>query len=418
MIRYKLIYLLLLIILVLFFILYRGILSMELLAFAVVLPVLLWAMLLILRQSLRVRLRHSKGPIRRGDSYQWILHVKNVSPFPSPYATAELEYRCSLGGDPQPLRLRVPVLACNTGRVRLSFHAMVSGVMELRVKNLTVYDPLRLFHRTIPLDLCDRILIAPDSELNLPEDWEPDLQMDDDAVEFSKEKPGDDPSEIFDLHEYRAGDSVSRIHWKLSSKLDQLMVKEYSLPLASAYLLVCDFRHTGQQPDSALRLDAMLSAMQRYSEELTARNVAHQFVLFDPDVGCTESAVLSEEGDAEAWMQTILRRTPLPESMGESFLANVLDYFTEGHKGDRVTFFLPRADEAVLAELSALPKPERFMAVISVKASEVKQILEMQLPFEVIPAEIRTLSNEPVFLNNEPDENEDEDEDEYEEAGT
>ena len=36
----------------------------------------------------------------------------------------------------------------------------------------------------------------------------------------------------------------------------------------------------------------------------------------------------------------------------------------------------------------------------------------------MIPAEIRTLSNEPVFLNNEPDENEDEDEDEYEEAGT
>ncbi|MBR5371627.1 MAG: DUF58 domain-containing protein [Oscillospiraceae bacterium] len=414
MIRNKLLYLVLLIVLVLFFILYRGILSLELLIFALLLPVLLWVMLLLLRNSLRVRLRHSKGPIRKGDSYQWILHVKNNSPFPSPYAIAELEYRCSLGGEPQPLKLRVPVLACNTGRVRLSFHAVVCGAMELRVLNLTVFDPLRIFHRTIPLDLTNCIMIAPDSELNLPEDWAPDLQMDDDAVEFSKEKPGDDPSEIFDLHEYRAGDSVSRIHWKLSSKLDELMVKEYSLPLASAYRMVCDFRYVGTQPDAALRLDAMLSAMQRFSEELTMRGVGHQFVMFDPDIGCTESATLTEEGDAEAWMQTILTRRPLPETMRDSFLTNILDYFTEGHLGDKVAFFLPKADEAMLAELSALPKPERFLVIVSAKASESKQIAEMQMPFEIIPAEVRTLNSEPVFLMNDP--GEDEDEEDYEEA--
>ena len=412
--RNKLLYLVLLIILVLFFILYRGILSLELLIFALILPVLLWGMLLVMRASLHVRLRHSKGPVRKGDSYQWILHVKNSSPFPSPYALAELEYRCSLGGDPQLLKLRVPVLACNTGRVRLSFHAVVCGSMELRVKNLTIFDPLRLFHRTIPLDLTNCIMIAPDGELNLPEDWEPDLTMDDDAVEFSKEKPGDDPSEIFDLHEYRAGDAVSRIHWKLSSKLDQLMVKEYSLPLASAYRLVCDFRYVGAQPDAALRLDALLSAMQCFSEELTARSVGHQYVMFDPDIGCTESALFTEEGDAEAWMQAILKRQPLAETMRDSFLTNILDYFTEGHFGDRVAFFMPKADEAMLSEIAALPKPERFLVIVAAKAAESKRISEMLFPFEIIPAEVRALSTEPVFLMNDP--GADEDEEEYEEA--
>ena len=406
MIRNKLLYLALIFVMVLFFILYRGILSLELLIFTLALPVLLWLMLTILRYSLKVQLRHSKGAIKKGDAYQWILQIKNNSPFPSPYALAEVEYLCNLGGAPQPLRLRVPVVALNTGRMRLSFHAMICGAMELHVNKLIIYDPLRLFRRTLKLNLADRILIAPEPELSLPENWEPNLQMDDDAVEYSKEKPGDDPSEIFDLHEYRAGDSVSRIHWKLSSKLDQLMVKDYSLPLTSAYLLVCDYRHTASQPESALRLDAMLSAAERFADEMNQRHIGHRFVLFDPDYGCSESALLTEPDDSAAWMQHILTQQPLPEKARDGFLANLAEYLTEGHAADRVAVFLPRADEAMLDALSALPKPDRILVIAAVHLREQKRLLDLALPFEIIPVSIRSLSSEPVFLTNDPAENE------------
>lgn len=410
MIRNQLLYLLLTLAMVLFFILYRGRLSLELLIFTLVLPLIQWVMLSVMKHTVRVRLRHSKLPIHRDESYQWVLLIQNTSPFPSPYATAELEYRCSLCDDSQPLRLRVPVLALNTGRVRLSFHAMVCGAMELRVHKLIIYDPLRLFHRTIQVGLADRILISPEPSLDLPTDWEPAFQVDEESVEFSKDKPGDDPSEIFDLHEYRAGDSVSRIHWKLSSKLDSLMVKEYSLPLASAYLLLCDYRMTGRQPDAALRLDAMLSAMQRFSAELTERNVGHRFVTYDPDIGCSESELLTEPDDAEAYMQMILTKQPQPESAKDGFLANVEEYLTEGHSADRVTLFLPRYDEAMLETFAELPKPERFMVIVSCNQADAKRVAETAFPFEVIPAMIRTLSKTPVFLTNDPNENEDEDE--------
>lgn len=41
-------------------------------------------------------------------------------------------------------------------------------------------------------------------------------------------RKGGDPSEVFELREYRTGDDVRSIHWKLSGKLDQLLVKESS----------------------------------------------------------------------------------------------------------------------------------------------------------------------------------------------
>lgn len=39
-------------------------------------------------------------------------------------------------------------------------------------------------------------------------------------------KKGNDTSEVFDLREYQNGDAVRSIHWKLSGKLDKLIVKE------------------------------------------------------------------------------------------------------------------------------------------------------------------------------------------------
>jgi len=58
--------------------------------------------------------------------------------------------------------------------------------------------------------------------------------------EYSQEKSGDDPSEIFDLREYADGDNLSRVHWKLSSKGENLIVKEYSLPLAKTEVILVE----------------------------------------------------------------------------------------------------------------------------------------------------------------------------------
>ena len=54
---------------------------------------------------------------------------------------------------------------------------------------------------------------------------------------FQKIRIGEDTSEVFDIREYRSGDTSHRIHWKLSAKTDDFMVKEYSLPMERTVLL-------------------------------------------------------------------------------------------------------------------------------------------------------------------------------------
>jgi len=65
--------------------------------------------------------------------------------------------------------------------------------------------------------------------------------------EYSQDKSGDDPSEIFDLREYADGDNLNRIHWKLSSRGESLIVKEYSCPIAKTELILVELLATSSK---------------------------------------------------------------------------------------------------------------------------------------------------------------------------
>ena len=71
---------------------------------------------------------------------------------------------------------------------------------------------------------------------------------------YSPHKPGDDPTELFGLRPYREGDRLSRIHWKLSQKTGQTLVKELGLPVSERVLFLLDL--TGPGEEISLQLDA------------------------------------------------------------------------------------------------------------------------------------------------------------------
>lgn len=51
-----------------------------------------------------------------------------------------------------------------------------------------------------------------------------------DSDTSSPDRRGSDLTEPFRLREYAPGDSLRQIHWKLSSKLDRLVIREPGMP--------------------------------------------------------------------------------------------------------------------------------------------------------------------------------------------
>lgn len=62
------------------------------------------------------------------------------------------------------------------------------------------------------------------------------------AEDSSVSRKGDDPTEVFQLREYQQGDDVRRIHWKLSSKLGGLILRESSQTEDRSLLVYWDKR--------------------------------------------------------------------------------------------------------------------------------------------------------------------------------
>lgn len=73
---------------------------------------------------------------------------------------------------------------------------------------------------------------------------------------------GHDPSETFQIREYIPGDKLQNVHWKLTAKTNELMVKEHSQPKGCpvALLLGAQAGHEGdEQFDRFLQIAASLS---------------------------------------------------------------------------------------------------------------------------------------------------------------
>lgn len=54
-------------------------------------------------------------------------------------------------------------------------------------------------------------------------------------------RPGIDPGETFRIREFKDGDKLQRIHWKLSVKMDEMMVKENSDPKSAPVVIFLNY---------------------------------------------------------------------------------------------------------------------------------------------------------------------------------
>ena len=91
-----------------------------------------------------------------------------------------------------------------------------------------------------------------------------------DSDEYSMKKAGYDPSETFAIREYQPGDRIRQIHWKLTEKFDNLMVRDYGLPIQNTILLLLETGYAQDKPDPDC-MDALAEALLSVSQELASQ---------------------------------------------------------------------------------------------------------------------------------------------------
>lgn len=122
------------------------------------------------------------------------------------------------------------------------FESCRCGSIEVRLEFIRIYDFLGIFCMSRKAKKRASVKIMPEFKLMPVEITRKTREFQAEAEEYSGEKRGDDPSEIYQVREYRVMDSLKDIHWKLSAKEEELMVKERGFPLGCTVLIWFDAR--------------------------------------------------------------------------------------------------------------------------------------------------------------------------------
>lgn len=296
---------------------YDGYLAHILFAAVLALPILSLLLTLPGVWSLRLRLVPSAPELIRGKPGRWDLYVENGWSLPLAKLTLTLSTKNKWTG--WKMDDRVVCSGLSGGAVRtVSFHTGHCGRLECRGHRLRVLDLLGLFSIPLrpPAPAAALVLPAPVSAPYLPE---LDSLME---RPMPRPKPGGGPSEDYDLRAYRPGDAMRSIHWKLSSKWDDLVVRE-ALEMRRP-MVVLTFDCFG--PPEAL--DRVLDRLWAVSTRLTDQSLPHQIAWADPRNGKIRRAAISRREGLHWCMDTILSQeaplqgisildTPAPEGGAE-----------------------------------------------------------------------------------------------------
>ena len=140
-----------------------------------------------------------------------------------------------------------------------------SGAVRLSCTSVREFDSFGLFSRKRICTAQAEVLLPPQSfPVSVCLDQAVEVLLDSES--YSAQKAGNDPGETFRIREYVPGDPIRQIHWKLTGKLDKMM-----MPSMNRLLLV----FLPEESLSPEQLDAMLDTMVSVSSELLRQELPH-----------------------------------------------------------------------------------------------------------------------------------------------
>lgn len=190
-----------------------------------VFPFLSGLIALYIAKRIEVRLMIPERVCYNGETAQVFLKVDNHAVFPIAKVEIQMEYENSVYGETGTKTTVLSLNARTSQTIRVSITPAFAGNIKFTVTKLRVVDYTSCFCKKSMLNSSIRLLVMPKVEpIKAPLVMESRKMFENEMATVLK--PGDDVSEILQIREYKPGDRLSRIHWKLTSKMDQIMVKE------------------------------------------------------------------------------------------------------------------------------------------------------------------------------------------------
>lgn len=233
-------------------------------------PILSYLLNLFAKKHITV-LFHVPTTVAKNKSCYGELIIRNNSLIPVSNILCKVKATNRLTGNENISLLKLSAAAGEETKVRFEICSEYCGYLILETEKCCLLDWFGFLPVLCPAYAAAKISVLPDT-------FVPGISLSlsatakTDADSWSQTQKGNDMTEVFALRDYVPGDSLKQIHWKLSSKKQQLIVREPSLPVEKSLLIFWD---KNTKSASAKEMDAMAECMVSVCQELLNQGITY-----------------------------------------------------------------------------------------------------------------------------------------------
>lgn len=289
------------------------------------------------RNTFELKLVAPIEPMEKGNEFFVRIILHNPTWFPLLNATVQLEVENTFYREDGLHSLNFPVRARKDTEVEYPIVMDYCGKFCVNAKYIRFTDLLGICNLKVDLQEQAECLVFP---AEMTRDKEASQIYHNGVAESteSKEK-GYDFSEISGIREYIPGDKLQNIHWKLSVKKDELMVKERVSVSATQLQVLIELAN-----DEQMRADAVLGLTDSITKSFVIQNLPFTVYYYSANMNELQSCYIGNEVERRQWLETVLydrcyREVGLAEQM-----------FMQQHGGTGSYLYIGFATESEVSE--------------------------------------------------------------------
>ena len=351
-----------------FSMMYKENISAVILAAVVIYPLFAWLTTFVLMKL--VKAEFSKGDIlaEKGTRFELIINVKNRFILPC----VPMELVCDLPDEDTGLAAekKIYVTLPPFGKAKLAMNCMnrYRGKYSFAVKKISVVDPLRIIRVSKKGKSVINAVFVP-RKLTVP-----DVSYFCESENFiAKRQSSTDNKEDFShVRDYIPGESVQLVHWKLTAKQGDLMLKQYDSVFDRKALILCDFDCCSRERDPLLCADTIIETAIAFAKTFLDENIFTN-VDFGQTAEC--SCRITNQSEFVSFFELMSVISPKSELGGFSSLMD------KNVGGESVLVIVTAAlTEDIILRANKLAAEESvFIALVNLSGKSLERSLDSEL---------------------------------------
>lgn len=295
----KIIYVIVIMLTVYLNVMYKWPAGLKVLAAELVFPVICLGFIICVKRKINAKILLQKDVAEQREELPVQIEVKNSSFFPA-VIKVMFTYQYLAEKKVRKSSYTVSVNARKSVKVDVNLLAEYCGKIQFGVPKLKVFDCGGFFALTRKIQEKQSMVIMPKPYpvtliVSNRTKWFPI-----DGESYAKDRSGDDSAEIYEVREYRAGDRMQKVHWKLSAKEDDLFIKEFSYPLGAAVVILLEDGNAGAKREAAGT--QFIEAVISISMALVEKECAHYVVWKNKNEQNIQRVLIRNEEDFYAFL--------------------------------------------------------------------------------------------------------------------